>query len=57
MTHVAKFDILTGLEEIGKLILKVIFIAYLSKKHAFSQNLFICAINYESIAYCLTKFH
>ena len=34
MTHVVKIDILTGHEETGNLhfILKIIFIAYLSKK-------------------------
>ena len=39
MTHVVKIDILTGHEEIGNLyvILKII---YLSKSHAFSQNLY-----------------
>ena len=42
MTHVVKIDILTGHEETGNLhfILKIIFIAYLSKNHAFSQNLY-----------------
>ena len=42
MTHVVKIDILTGHEETGYLhfILKIIFIAYLSKNHAFSQNLY-----------------
>ena len=38
MTHVVKIDIITGHEEKGNLhfILKIIFIAYLSKNHAFS---------------------
>ena len=42
MTDVVKNDILTGCDEIGDLhfILKIFFIAYLSKNHAFSQNLY-----------------
>ena len=40
MTHVVKIDIPTGHEEIGHLhfILKIIFIAFLSKTHAFAQS-------------------
>ena len=42
MTHVVKFDILSGYKEIHNLhfILKIIFIAYLSENHAFSKNFY-----------------
>ena len=55
MTHVDKIDILTGHEEKGYLhfILKIIFHCIFIKKYAFFE---ILHSNYESIAYCLTKF-
>ena len=42
MTHVIKIHTLTGHEEKGNLhfILKIVLIAYLTKNHAFSQNLY-----------------
>ena len=42
MTHVVKIDILSGHKGKGNLhfILKIIFIAYLSENHAFSQNFY-----------------
>ena len=42
MTHVVKIVILTGHMEKGNLhfILKIIFFAYLSENHAFSQNFY-----------------
>ena len=55
MTHVVKIDILTGYEEMINLhfMLKLLFTAYLSKDHAFSKTF---TDNFESIAYCLTKY-
>ena len=55
MTHVVKIDIFTGHEEKGYLhfIRKIIFIAYLSKNMHFLKT---CTVDYESTAYCLTKF-
>ena len=55
MKHMVKIDILTGYKEIDNLhfILRLFFIANLSKTMHFLTT---CTVNYESIAYCLTKF-
>ena len=54
MTNVVKIDIHSGHEEIENLVYNLKIIANLSKKKcAFFQT---CTVNYESIAYCLTKF-
>ena len=56
MTHVIKFNILSGHMEIQNLhfILKIIFSLRIYRKTL--RFLKTLTINYESIAYCLTKF-
>ena len=59
MTHMAKIDILTGHEEKGNLHfnLNIIFsLLNYGKEKKNMHFLKTCTVNYESIAYCLTKF-
>ena len=56
MTHVVKIDIITRHEEKGNLhfILKIIFHCIFIEKNMHFLKTY--TVNYESIAYCLTKF-
>ena len=55
MTHVVKVDNLTDHEEIGNLHFSEDYISlYIYRKTTYYFKM--CAINYESTAYCLTKF-
>lgn len=56
--HMAKVDILTGHDEIGIciLFLRILFIAYLSKDNAFSQNLYSELWNYSILSDEILKY-